>query len=246
MRGDLVWYRELRWRWDRYYATVPGAEDAPAPVAWSGITVVVSSRKSSFRSTEDRIDASPPISEAEKHPVFRRLHHQVGNQHAVDQPAELPILPPVARIEIRPPAALEYLSLVALPDRADELIEPLCRRGVIPAMTPLVRHVAIDDGALSVQVLQEFNVQATRPTRPHPLTHETAVGLVSAWRRFKVQEITLSILTGALEIKAAHGFSYWDSAIISAACALGCREVYSEDMSHGRELEGITIVNPFR
>ena len=60
------------------------------------------------------------------------------------------------------------------------------------------------------------------------------------------QEITLSILTGALEIKAAHGFSYWDSAIIAAARVLGCREVYSEDMSHGREVEGITIVNPFR
>jgi predicted nucleic acid-binding protein len=103
-----------------------------------------------------------------------------------------------------------------------------------------------DDGALSVQVLQEFYVQATRPTRPHPLTHETAAGLVSAWTRFEVQEITLSILTGALEIKAAHGFSYWDSAIIAAVRALGCRILYSEDMSHGREVEGITIVNPFR
>lgn len=103
-----------------------------------------------------------------------------------------------------------------------------------------------DDGALSVQVLQEFYVQATRPTRPHPLPHETAVGLVSAWTRFKVQEITLSILTGALEIKAAHGFSYWDSAIIAAARALGCRILYSEDMSHGRDINGITIVNPFR
>jgi predicted nucleic acid-binding protein len=103
-----------------------------------------------------------------------------------------------------------------------------------------------DDGALSVQVLQEFYVQATRPTRPHPLTHESAVGLVSAWKRFKVQEITLSILTGALQIKAAHRFSYWDSAIIAAARALGCRELYSEDMSYGREVEGITIVNPFR
>jgi predicted nucleic acid-binding protein len=102
-----------------------------------------------------------------------------------------------------------------------------------------------DDGALSVQVLQEFYVQATRPTRPHP-THETAAGLVSAWTRFKVQEITLSILTGALEIKAAHGFSYWDSVIIAAARALGCRILYSEDMSHGREVEGITIVNLFR
>jgi predicted nucleic acid-binding protein len=103
-----------------------------------------------------------------------------------------------------------------------------------------------DDGALSVQVLQEFYVQATRPTRPHPLTHETAVGLVSAWSRFKVQEITLSILTGALEIKAVHGFSYWDSAIIAAARALGCGILYSEDMSHGRQVEGITITNPFR
>ena len=103
-----------------------------------------------------------------------------------------------------------------------------------------------DDGALSVQVLQEFYVRATRRTRPHPLTHEAAVGLVSAWTRFKVQEITLSILTGALQIKAAHGFSYSDSAIIAAARALGCRELYSEDMSHGREVEGITIVNPFR
>jgi predicted nucleic acid-binding protein len=103
-----------------------------------------------------------------------------------------------------------------------------------------------DDGALSVQVLQEFYVQATRATRPHPLSHDTAAGLLTAWTRFKVQEITLSILTSALEIKATHGFSYWDSAIIAAARALGCRELYSEDMSHGRAVEGVTIVNPFR
>ena len=106
--------------------------------------------------------------------------------------------------------------------------------------------LARDDGALSVQVLQEFYVQATRATRPRPLSHETALGLLTAWTRFKVQEITLSILNSALEIKAAHQFSYWDSAIIAAARALGCRELYSEDMSHGREVEGITIINPFR
>ncbi|MBV8089836.1 MAG: PIN domain-containing protein [Alphaproteobacteria bacterium] len=106
--------------------------------------------------------------------------------------------------------------------------------------------LARDDGALSVQVLQEFYVQATRPTRPRPLSHETAVGLLTAWTRFKVQEITLSILNSALEIKAAHGFSYWDSAIVAAARALGCRELYSEDMNHGREIEGVVIVNPFR
>jgi predicted nucleic acid-binding protein len=103
-----------------------------------------------------------------------------------------------------------------------------------------------DDGALSVQVLQEFYVQATRPTRPDPLPHDIAVALIATWMRFRVQEITLSILTGALEIKAAHGFSYWDSAVIAAARALGCRELYTEDMTHGREVEGVIITNPFR
>jgi predicted nucleic acid-binding protein len=103
-----------------------------------------------------------------------------------------------------------------------------------------------DDGALSVQVLQEFYVQATRPTRLDPLPHEIAVGLIGTWTRFTVQEFTLSILDAALEIKTTHGFSYWDSAIIAAARALGCGELYSEDMSHGREIEGILIVNPFR
>ncbi|HKM72906.1 MAG TPA: PIN domain-containing protein [Stellaceae bacterium] len=73
-----------------------------------------------------------------------------------------------------------------------------------------------DDGALSVQVLQEFYVQATRSTRPDPLSHEIATGLIATWTRFRVQEITLSILAGASEIKASHGFSYWDSAIIAA------------------------------
>lgn len=103
-----------------------------------------------------------------------------------------------------------------------------------------------DDGALSIQVLQEFYVQATRSTRLDPLPNEIAVGLIGTWTRFAVQEITLSILDAALEIKASHGFPYWDSAIIAAARALGCGELYSEDMSHGREIEGILIVNPFR
>ena len=61
-----------------------------------------------------------------------------------------------------------------------------------------------------------------------------------------MQDVTLAILNAALEIRATHRFSYWDSAIIAAARALGCRELYTEDMSHGREVEGVLIVNPFR
>lgn len=119
-----------------------------------------------------------------------------------------------------------------------------------PAEAPK-RDIAIalldgEDIALSVQVLQEFYVQATRATRPDALAHDIAAGLVRTWLRFKVQEITVAVMVGALEIKAAYGLSYWDAAIVAAARALGCRGLLSEDMSHGREIEGMTIHNPFR
>lgn len=103
-----------------------------------------------------------------------------------------------------------------------------------------------DDLALSVQVLQEFYVQATRNTRPDAVAHEVAVGLIRTWLRFRVQEITVPVMIGALKLKNTYELSYWDAAIIAAARGLGCREILSEDMSHGREFDGTIINNPFR
>ena len=101
------------------------------------------------------------------------------------------------------------------------------------------------DLALSVQVLQEFYVQATRPSRPDPLTHEEAVAFMRTWRRFFVQELTVALLDDALFLKARYQLSYWDSAIIAAARLSGCREVISEDMNAGQDYGGVTVVNPF-
>ena len=103
-----------------------------------------------------------------------------------------------------------------------------------------------DDLALSVQVLQEFYVQATRPSRSDAVDHDIAVGLIRTWLRFKVQEMTLPVLLGALDIKATHTLSYRDAAIVAAARALACRELLSEDMAHGSEIDGVRISDPFR
>lgn len=103
-----------------------------------------------------------------------------------------------------------------------------------------------DDNALSAQVLSEFYMQATRVTRADAIPREIAAGLVESWGRFPVQPITLALVTEAMRLHAMHAFSYWDSLIIAAAMAQGCRELCSEDMSHGREVEGIRIVDPFR
>lgn len=102
------------------------------------------------------------------------------------------------------------------------------------------------DLTLSVQVLQEFYVQATRTSRTDPLTHDEAMGFIRAWRRFPTQEITLAVLDDALVTKARFQISYWDAAIIAAARASGCTEVLSEDLNEGQDYGGLRVVNPFR
>lgn len=100
--------------------------------------------------------------------------------------------------------------------------------------------------ALSVQVLQEFYVQATRATRPDPLTHQQAVRLIESFRRFPVQDITSAIVMAALDTRRRFQLSYWDSTIIEASRAMGCAEVLSEDLKDGQDYAGVRVVNPFR
>ncbi len=101
------------------------------------------------------------------------------------------------------------------------------------------------DLALSVQVLQEFYVQTTRPSRSGSLTHSQATLLIEAFIRFPVQEMTVAIVKASLESKERFQISYWDAAILEAARALGCRTVLSEDLSSGRDYGGVTVENPF-
>ena len=102
------------------------------------------------------------------------------------------------------------------------------------------------DLALSAQVLQEFYVQATRASRADRLSHEQAALLMESWLRFPVQETTVPLLRGALEVRRRHRLSYGDAAIVEAARLLGCDTLLSEDLAHGRTYEGVKVVNPFR
>ncbi len=102
------------------------------------------------------------------------------------------------------------------------------------------------DLALSVQVLQEFYVQATRTSRSGRLTHEQASALITSWLRFTVADMTLGVVQAALAATARYQLSYWDAAIIESARGLGCGVVLSEDFTQGRDYDGVTIVDPFR
>ncbi len=101
------------------------------------------------------------------------------------------------------------------------------------------------DLALSVQVLQEFYVQATRASRLGALTHREAVNFVESLHRFRVQSVTSDVMRAAFAIRERFGLSYWDSAILAAARACGCDAVYSEDMSSEQDYDGLRVINPF-
>ena len=101
------------------------------------------------------------------------------------------------------------------------------------------------DLALSVQVLQEFYVQATRPTRTQPLAHADATALIELWLRFQVVELSVPLLQAALRLKDRYQTSYWDAAILAAATTAGCEELLSEDLNPGQAYGNVRVVNPF-
>lgn len=102
------------------------------------------------------------------------------------------------------------------------------------------------DLALSVQVLQEFYVQATRDSRRDRLRHDQAVRLAESFCRYPVQELTLPIVRAAFVTRARWGISYWDAAILEAARSSGCEVVLSEDLADGEDYGGVRVENPFR
>jgi predicted nucleic acid-binding protein len=103
-----------------------------------------------------------------------------------------------------------------------------------------------EDLAVSVQVLQEFYVQATHRSRDERLTHDQAIALIESWLRFPVEESSVQLLRNALATAARWTISYWDAAIVEAARASGCTIVLTEDLQDGMDFAGVRVVDPFR
>lgn len=108
------------------------------------------------------------------------------------------------------------------------------------------RVLAERDLGLSVQVLQEFYVQATREGRPGRSTHEQAMEFVGSLLRFPVQPATSGLVLAAIATRERFRISYWDAAIIEAARGLGCDTILSEDLSDGQDYGGVRVENPLR
>lgn len=101
-------------------------------------------------------------------------------------------------------------------------------------------------GVLSLQVLQEFYVTVTQKIEK-PISPSEATKIVkdyaAAW---EIVEPTVQTLLAALEAKDRYQLHFWDAMIFAAAKEAGVTAVYTEDFQHGRVIEGIRFISPFR
>ncbi|HET7560360.1 MAG TPA: PIN domain-containing protein, partial [Limnochordia bacterium] len=103
---------------------------------------------------------------------------------------------------------------------------------------------ATRNGCLSMQVLQEFYVNITQKVA-EPLLNEDAAAVIedlSAWTLHCPQ---IDDLARAIRLQQQARLSFWDAMVVTSAVRLGCVTLWSEDLSHGRVVGGVQIMNPF-
>ena len=98
-------------------------------------------------------------------------------------------------------------------------------------------------GVLSMQVLQEFYVNATRKISS-PLSKKAARGVVNSYSIWCVDTAAADI-SMAFQIEDEARISFWDALILAAARKAGAVRVLSEDLNAGQRIAGIAVENPF-
>jgi predicted nucleic acid-binding protein len=110
------------------------------------------------------------------------------------------------------------------------------------ALALVLEHRAQRTGVVSLQVLQEYFVNATKKLGLDPgLVRQK----VEAYSRFDVVEPVTADILAAIDFHRLHRISYWDALVLHCARKSGCRVLLTEDMQHGQEIDGVRIVNPF-
>lgn len=110
----------------------------------------------------------------------------------------------------------------------------------------LVRDAIVTGrGIISTQVVQEF-LSAARRKFLQPMTIAECRGhLRNVLEPLCVYFSSISGYDRALLVAEETGYSFYDALILTAAIESGCRTLLTEDLQHGRTVQGVTILNPF-
>ncbi len=92
-------------------------------------------------------------------------------------------------------------------------------------------------GGLSVQVLQEFFVNATRKIAA-PLPVPVAREMLRIYRPWVRRESTIETVLRATELMEVAQLSFWDALIVAAAEGVGAQTLLSGDLNDGQVIAG--------
>ncbi len=98
--------------------------------------------------------------------------------------------------------------------------------------------------ALSAQVLQEFISNALKK-KALGITESGIDATMELASHVRVLPVTHELIVSGVALRRRYQLSHWDATIVAAAQALGCRTLYSEDLSHGQDYDGVRVINPF-
>jgi predicted nucleic acid-binding protein len=111
------------------------------------------------------------------------------------------------------------------------------------ALDLVAEHRRARTGVISLQVLQEYFVTVTRKLRVESSIARRKVELLA---EFHVAAPDVTDILAAIDLHRLHNFSFWDALVIRSAKQSGCTVLFSEDMQHTRDIDGLQIVNPFK
>lgn len=106
----------------------------------------------------------------------------------------------------------------------------------------IARQRAIREAVLSIQVLQEYFVNAVAKLKVDVTVARRRVELFS---RFELVLPDPAMVLAAIDIHRLNRLSFWDSMVVEAARVSGCSILFSEDLNAGQTIAGVKIVNPF-
>lgn len=111
------------------------------------------------------------------------------------------------------------------------------------AALAIVERLPSEETFVPVQVLGELYALLVRKAERTPARARDAI---LTWQEtFTSIETSTGVLAAAIELAAGHNLGIWDSIILSASAATGCRFLLSEDLQDGFTWNGVTVVNPF-
>ena len=100
------------------------------------------------------------------------------------------------------------------------------------------------EGCLSIQVLQEFYVNATAKVA-RPLAPDTAAQIIADLSVWQVHRPGVEDVLDAIRLQGRYQLSFWDSMIVASALQLGCQTIWSEDLDPGQVYDSVRVQRPF-